>query len=255
MVAPWIPAAAGVPSWILAAAGGLIAGSFLNVVIHRMPRGESLLAPGSRCGACARPVRWRDNAPLVSFLLLAGRCRDCGVRIPWRYPVVEVLGAVVVATAPWREGPWAGVSWSLLLLLLVALAATDLERLVLPDRLTLPGAGAGLLLSFAPGAPEPLSAAMGALLGAGLLLGLRTAWLRLRGVEALGLGDVKLLLLIGAFLGPVGAFASVGIASLAGLLVAAPLLAARRIARDTPLPFGAFLALGAAAVRVASPLL
>lgn len=241
------------PFSLLAGAAGLIAGSFVNVLINRIPRGESVMAPRSRCPACAAPVRWRDNVPVISFVLLAGRCRDCGVRIAWRYPAVEALSAVAVGVAPWRDGPWAGIWWSLLLLLLLALAATDLERLVLPDRLTLPGAAAGWLLSFTPAGPEPLAAAGGALLGAGLLLGLRAAWLRFRRVEALGLGDVKLLLLIGVFLGPGGALASIGIASALGLLVAGPLLATGRIQPDTPLPFGAFLSLAAAGVLVAAP--
>ncbi len=236
---------------ILAGAAGLVVGSFLNVLIHRLPRGESVVSPPSRCPDCAARVRWRDNVPIVSFLLLAGRCRDCGVRIRWRYPVVEALSAAAVGFAPWHVGVWPGVSWSVLLLLLLALAATDLEHLVLPDLLTLPGAAAGLLLSLAPGGAGLPAAAGGALLGAGVLLGLRAVWLRWRGVEALGLGDVKLLLLIGAFLGPVGALASLGAASAAGLIVAAPLLAAGRIRRETPLPFGAFLALGAVVVLVA----
>lgn len=240
-------------SFWFAAAAGLVVGSFLNVAIHRLPRGESLIAPRSRCPACSASIRWRDNVPIASWLWLGGRCRACSGRIPLRYPAVEVTLAAVCVSAPWSAG-WgrAGV-WIVFLGLLVALAATDLESLVLPDRLTLPGAAIGLAASVLPGDPEPLLAVFGAALGAGLLLLLRAAWLWFRRVEAVGLGDVKMLLFVGSFLGPAGVFAAVGIAALLGLLAAAPLLAAGRIRRTTPLPFGALLAAGAAAVFLLDP--
>lgn len=231
---------------------GLVLGSFLNVVAHRLPRGESLLSPRSRCPACAAPIRARDNLPVLSFLLRRGRCRDCDSRISLRYPLVELLGAIIVATAPLGAGPAAAAAWILFGSLLLVLAVTDWERLLLPDALTLPGAVAGFALAFVRADLDPGASALGALLGAGLLFLLRLAWLRWRRVEALGKGDLKLLLLIGAFLGPGPTLGAVAVASAFGLAAAAPLLALGRIRRDTPLPFGSLLAVGAAVVRVAA---
>ena len=231
---------------------GLAVGSFLNVVIHRLPAGESLLLPGSRCPACAAPIRVRDNLPVISWLRLGGRCRDCRARIPVRYPLVEVLTGMLFWWAPEGGDPALAVSRVVLLSLLLALAVTDWERMVLPDALTLPGAALGLALAGPRSDLDLLTAAAGALLGAGLLFGLRALWLRFRGVEAVGLGDVKLLLLIGAFLGPAPALGAVALAAALGVLVAGPLLLLGRIRRDTPLPFGTLLALGAGAVFVVS---
>ena len=231
---------------------GLAVGSFLNVVIHRLPAGESVRFPGSRCPACAAPIRVRDNLPVVSWLRLGGRCRDCRARIPVRYPLVEVLTGVLFVWAPEGGDPALVVSRVLLLSLLLALAATDWERMVLPDALTLPGAALGLVLAGPRSDLDLLTAAAGALLGAGLLFGLRALWLRFRGVEAVGLGDVKLLLLIGAFLGPAPALGAIALAAALGVLVAGPLLLLGRIRRDTPLPFGTLLALGAGVVFVVS---
>ena len=231
---------------------GLVAGSFLNVLIHRLPAGESVLFPGSRCPACAAPIRVRDNLPVISWLRLGGRCRDCRARIPVRYPLVEMLTGVLFVWAPEGGDPALAVSRMLLLSFLLALAVTDWERMVLPDALTLPGAALGLVLSGPRSDLDLLTSATGALLGATLLFSLRALWLRFRGVEAVGLGDVKLLLLIGAFLGPSAALGAVALAAALGVLVAGPLLLLGRIRRDTPLPFGTLLALSAAIAFVVS---
>ncbi len=231
---------------------GLVAGSFLNVVIHRLPAGESVVFPRSRCPACAAPIRVRDNLPVISWLRLGGRCRDCRARIPVRYPLVEVSAGVLFVWAPEGGDPALVVSRVLLLSLLLALAATDWERMVLPDALTLPGAALGLVLAGPRSDLDLVTSAAGALLGAGLLFALRALWLRFRGVEAVGLGDVKLLLLIGAFLGPAPALGAIALAAALGVLVAGPLLLLGRIRRDTPLAFGTLLALGAGVVFVVS---
>ena len=231
---------------------GLAVGSFLNVLIHRLPAGESVLFPGSRCPACAAPIRAPDNLPVVSWLRLGGRCRDCRARIPVRYPLVEVLTGMLFVWAPAGGDPALMVTRVLLLTLLLALAVTDWERMVLPDALTLPGAALGLALAGPRSDLDLVTSAAGALLGAGLLFGLRALWLRFRGVEAVGLGDVKLLLLIGAFLGPAPALGAVALAAALGVLVAGPLLLLGRIRRDTPLPFGSLLALGAGVAFVVS---
>ena len=225
---------------------GLGVGSFLNVVIHRLPAGESVLFPGSRCPVCATPIRVRDNLPVLSWLRLRGRCRDCRARISARYPLVELLTGLLFVFAPEGGDPPLVVARLVLGSLLLALAMTDWERMVLPDALTLPGAAFGLLLAGPRSDLDLVSSAGGACLGAALLLLLRGLWLRFRRIEAVGLGDVKLLLLIGAFLGPSAALAAIALASALGVLVAGPLLLLGRIRRDTPLPFGTLLALGAA---------
>ncbi len=231
---------------------GLAAGSFLNVLIHRLPAGESVLFPRSRCPACAAPIRVRDNLPVVSWLRLGGRCRDCRAGIPVRYPLVELLTGLLFVWAPEGSDPALTASRLVLLSLLLALAVTDWERMVLPDALTLPGAALGLVLAGPRSDLDVVTSAAGALLAAALLFSLRVLWLRFRGVEAVGLGDVKLLLLIGAFLGPSAALGAVALAAALGVVVAGPLLFLGRIRRDTPLPFGTLLALGAGVVFVVS---
>ena len=231
---------------------GLVVGSFLNVLIHRLPAGESVLSPGSRCTACAAPIRFRDNVPVISWLWLGGRCRDCRARIPVRYPLVEMLTGVVFVFAPEGGDPALVVSRLFLLSLLLVLAMTDWEEMVLPDVLTLPGAALGLVLAGPRSDLDFVTSVTGAVLGASLLFLLRAVWLWFRGVEAVGLGDVKLLLMIGAFLGPSPALGAIALAAALGVLVAGPALLLGRIRRDTPLPFGTLLAIGAAVAFVAS---
>lgn len=231
---------------------GLGVGSFLNVLIHRLPAGESVLFPGSRCPACAAPIRVRDNVPVLSWLWLRGRCRDCRACISARYPLVELSTGLLFAFAPEGGDPALIVSRLVLGSLLLALAMTDWERMVLPDALTLPGAALGLVLAGPRPDLDLVTSAGGAFLGAALLFLLRALWLRFRRVEAVGLGDVKLLLLIGAFLGPSGALVAIALASALGVLAAGPLLLLGRIRRDTPLPFGTLLTLGAAVASVAT---
>lgn len=231
---------------------GLAVGSFLNVLIHRLPAGESVLFPRSRCPACAAPIRVRDNLPVISWLRLGGRCRDCRARISVRYPLVELLTGALFVWAPEGGDPALVVSRIVLLSLLLTLAVTDWERMVLPDALTLSGTALGLMLSGPRSDLDLLTSAAGALFGAALLFALRALWLRFRGVEAVGLGDVKLLLLIGAFLGPSAALGAVALAAALGVLVAGPLLLLGRIRRDTPLPFGTLLALSTGLAFVVS---
>lgn len=230
---------------------GLLVGSFLNVVIHRLPAEESLLFPRSSCPVCAAPIRAGDNVPLFSWLRLRGRCRDCGVPIPLRYPLVEVLTGVIALFAAASSDPVIVGTRAGFGVLLLLLAVIDWERLVLPDVLTLSGAALGLALAGPRADLDLFSAVAGAVLGAGLLLLLRVAWLWLRGVEAVGLGDVKLLLMVGTFLGPTPTLTAITLAAATGVLIAGPLLALGRIRRDTPLPFGTLLAIGAAAAFVA----
>lgn len=240
-----------IPLWYLygvTAALGLILGSFLNVVIHRLPREMSLIRPPSHCPACGRPVRWFDNLPLLSWVLLGGRCRSCRSPIPIRYPLVELAAAVLLVTMVIRFGlTWRGVEASVLSLLLLALAVIDLEHHLLPDWLTLPGIAVGLGWSFAKGLAAPRDAIIGAVLGAAIPLLVIVVYRWVRGVEGMGQGDVKLLAMIGAFLGWRGVLLSLVLGATSGAAIGIGLVAAGRGSRDTELPFGTFLCAGALA--------
>jgi leader peptidase (prepilin peptidase)/N-methyltransferase len=224
---------------------GLVIGSYLNVVIHRLPRGLSTVTPRSSCPACGAPIRARDNVPLVSWLLLGGRCRACGAPISWRYPAIEAVTALLFVACAVRFGPTpAAAAAALFCALMVALAAIDAEHLILPDRLTLPGIAAGLLLAPWVAGLGFLDALFGALLGAGLLLALWGGWYLLRREEGMGLGDVKMLALIGAFLGVKGVLVALFFAALSGALAGLALMWRKGVGLKAKLPFGAFLALG-----------
>ncbi len=233
---------------LYAALLGLVVGSFLNAVIHRVPRGQSLLRPGSRCPWCGASIRARDNLPLVSFLLLRGRCRRCTGPIAWRYPLVELMTAIAFVVCVERFGPrLEAAAAAALLSLLLALAAIDIEHFLLPDSLTFPGMAAGLALQpWIPGV-NWIEAAAGVLVGAGVLFLIAEAWAWLRREEGMGLGDAKLLAMIGAFLGWKGVLITLFLACLAGSLFGLALVVTARGSVKTRLPFGAFLALGAAA--------
>jgi len=228
-----------------AAVFGLIVGSYLNVVIYRLPRHLSTVLPRSRCPGCGAPIRARDNLPVVSWLLLGGRCRDCGARISPRYPLIEAATAALFVGCVAAFGvSVAAVAAALFGSLLIALAAIDVEHLLLPDRLTLPGIAIGFALQpFLPWGGWR-SALLGALLGGGILLALSAAWLLLRGEEGMGMGDVKMLAMIGAFLGWKGMAVTLFSASLLGAIVGLALLGRSRAGFKTKLPFGAFLSLG-----------
>ena len=247
------------PPWLLpavAAAYGLVLGSFLNVVIHRVPREMSLVRPRSHCPHCGAPVRWYDNVPLLSYLALGGRCRGCRAPISPRYPLVELACGALLAACVARFGVTVSAAAAVVLvLLLLPLAAIDLEHHLLPDVLTLPGIAAGLAFAAA-GALAPLrDAVIGAAVGAAVPYLVIVAYRVARGAEGMGLGDVKLLAMVGAFLGWRGALLTLGLGSCAGAVVGIALLATGRGRRDTELPFGVFLALAALAVLFFAPAL
>lgn len=233
------------PSWFVLtviAAYGLVLGSFLNVVIHRLPRGLSLLRPRSHCPGCGSPVAWYDNVPVLSFVLLGGHCRSCKTRISLRYPFVELASAALLIGVSTRFGInlW-GAEAAVFVLLLLPLALIDLEHHLLPDWLTLPGVLAGLVFSLAGGLVHPFEAAIGAVVGAAIPLIVMAVYRVIRGVEGMGLGDVKLLAMIGAFLGWRGVLLTLFIGACAGALVGVALIVAGRGRSDTELPFGTFL--------------
>lgn len=233
------------PSQLLVPAGvlvGAIIGSFLNVVIVRLPQKESLVAPRSRCRACGTELHWFDNIPVLSFLALRGRCRTCGAAISWRYPIVEAVTALTFALAAWRSTPLSDllVAW-LFLSALIAIAGIDLEHQIIPDRITLPGIAVGFVTSFLGTRVSWLDALLGILAGGGILF----AVILLSG-GGMGGGDMKLGAMIGAFLGYKLALLALFLAVILGGVVALGLLSAGIRRRKDPIPFGPFLACAAA---------
>lgn len=229
---------------ILSGALGLALGSFLNVLIVRLPAEESVLRPGSRCRSCGAPVRWVHNLPVVAWLLLRGRCASCGARIGWLYPVVELATAAVWIghAAAWGATPRA-LSGAVLLTLLLAIAIIDARHFLIPDELSLGGLAIGFLLSILPGPPSVPESAIGSIVGVGLLWIVAIAGSAAFGREAMGGGDIKLMAMLGAFLGWQGALLTIFLGALLGTLVFLP-IAWRS---DRLVPFGVFLALGAVA--------
>src|SRR5579883_1214219 len=220
---------------------GLLIGSFLNVCIHRWPRDLSVVRPRSRCPQCERQIAWYDNIPLLSYVVLRGRCRHCGAGISWRYPVVEALTGAAFFYFVWRAGGFtpAALKWCVFSAILIALIFTDVETLLLPDEFTIGGLCAGLALSWF--APPP--AFVGALIGAAVpsLALWAVGWLfeKLRHKEGLGFGDVKMIAMIGAFLGLPGALLSIALGAVVGAAAGLIWIAAtRKEAATYPLPFG-----------------
>ena len=232
---------------------GLVVGSFANVCIHRIPRGESVGYPPSRCPACGAAIRPWDNVPVLSYLLLRGRCRACRVPISPRYPLVEAAnGAAWAAVAAvYGPTPAAGVAMALVTALLV-LSLIDLDHHLLPNVITRPGIAAGLAASaLLPGPPTALEAALSAAGGYLAFFAVAETYRRTRGVEGLGQGDWKLAAMLGAFLGWQKMLLTIFVASVAGTLVGGLLiLFAGRDGRHA-LPLGTFLGLAGILVVLA----
>jgi leader peptidase (prepilin peptidase)/N-methyltransferase len=250
---------------------GLLIGSFLNVCIHRWPRGRSVARPRSHCVRCRKTIAWHDNIPVISYALLGGRCRHCGRRISLRYPVVELLTGLLWFYFVWKLGATvAALKLCVFSAIAIALLFSDLEKRILPDELTLGGTLIGL--AFAPFVPLHDESSMGLLWLAGLeltgrILSLMQAaigaavpafflwgggwlYLKIRRREGLGFGDVKLMVMIGAFLGLQATLATLLLGSIAGSVISLLFIwAAKKDASTYQLPFGTFL--GAAAVAVA----
>ncbi len=237
--------------YLLAGMVGLSVGSFLNVVITRLPQREQVALGRSCCPHCRHSLLWFDIIPLFSYIRLQGRCRWCGAAIPYRYPLVELAGALL-ALALWFTFPFSPLllAYGPFTMALLALSVIDLEQGLLPDAITLPGIGLGLLLSlFLPGLGF-LRAAAGALGGAVLFQGIAWGYKKWSGRPGMGGGDVKLMAMIGAFLGlealPWVIFFSASLGTLAGILV---VLAKGHWQegrwRCVPIPYGPFLAVGA----------
>ena len=252
--------------WLAASAAlGACIGSFLNVVIHRVPREESIVFPTSRCPACGAKIRPYDNVPVLSYLLLRGRCRACGASISPRYPAVEALTAALFALVFLHTGPTLALPFDFAFVAaLVALIFIDAEHMLLPNAITYPGIalalvaravvpntyGVGFLAEGAlAGQPAWLvslvGALVGALVGGGSLWLIGWLWEKLRGVEAMGLGDVKMMFMVGAYLGWPLTVLTIFLGVLTGSIIGVALML-RQGRRDMKmlLPFGIFLGLG-----------
>ncbi len=254
-------------SWALVLILGACVGSFLNVVVYRLPRGLSLLYPGSHCPRCKTPLGPTENLPILGWFLLRGRCRHCGDPIAWRYPAVEALtmGLFGLSIAILGFSPRGFLAWVLLSWLL-ALALVDLDTFLLPEALTRSGLLAGLLArlalpwlegsgSLAATGQSLVAGIAGAVLGIWLLegIGLVARWVLRR--EAMGGGDGKLLALIGMWLGWQGVVVALILGAVTGLMGSLLALARGRARLGKPIPFGPYLALGGAVAALAgSPL-
>lgn len=223
---------------------GLCVGSFLNVCIHRLPQGQSVVSPGSRCPHCGYELRWFDNIPVVSYAMLRGRCRRCGAAISVRYPIVELITMAVFVAHYFVFGADIVLVPRLLFAsALIALFAIDLEHHLLPNAITLPGIAAGLAFSLLL-PPGIQSALIGVLVGGGVLWLIGEAYFRIAGQEGMGGGDVKMLAMIGAFLGWKLVLVTLVFSSIAGSLIGGLVLATRRGGLKYALPYGTFLAIG-----------
>ena len=219
---------------------GLCVGSFLNVVIARLPDGRSLVTPGSACPRCGAAIAWYDNVPVLSFLLLRARCRHCRGAISWRYPLVELATGFLFALAVLSRGTGVDLFPALVLAaVLVAVTGIDLDHQIIPDVVTLPGIVAGLAFSVITGQPRWSDALIGVLVGGALFFLIIVAS---RG--GMGGGDMKLAAMLGAFLGWRALLVAIMAAVLAGGLLAIALLALGRRGRKDAVPFGPFLAMG-----------
>jgi leader peptidase (prepilin peptidase)/N-methyltransferase len=224
---------------------GLVIGSFLNVVIHRLPRDMSLLRPPSSCPGCGGRIKPYDNIPVLSYLLLRGRCRACGRRISPEYPAVEALtaaGFVLVYLHAGREVGLELAAGCVFTSALIALGFIDYHHQILPDAITLPGLVLALAYSFFRDDLTVRGALLGAVVGAGFLLVVYGAYLLVRKKEGLGMGDVTMMLMVGAFLGPLRTVLVLILGSLAGAIVGVYVILRKGKDFQFALPFGTFLA-------------
>src|SRR5438094_2523284 len=239
---------------IYAFALGAIVGSFLNVVIHRYPREESIVFPASHCPHCLKPIRWFDNVPVLSFIVLAGRCRACRAPISIRYPLVEVANALFYLAIFERTGvDLAFLPISAIVSMTIVLIYIDAEIQILPDVIDLPGVVVGFSIgALAVGARNAtmlvseslLDSLAGAVIGAGFLLAVALTYKLVRRIEGMGLGDVKMMAMIGATVGWRGVLAALLVGSVIGAVIGVPIALRTEKRMQYALPFGVFLGFG-----------
>ncbi len=268
--------------FIITGVFGAIIGSFLNVVIHRLPQEESIVFPNSRCPTCAAAIGWYDNIPVLSYLVLRGKCRACKTGIAIRYPAVELLTALLYVGVTWRDGLSIALPFDLIFVsALVALIFIDAEHMLLPNAITYPGVifalvarfviplasgvahfddleslSRGMLYGLPLWAASLIGAVIGGLIGGGSLWLMGWTWEKLRGIEAMGLGDVKMMFMVGAYLGWRLTILTIFLGVLSGSLIGIALMVRQgRRNMQMLLPFGVFLGIGAiAALLIGSPI-
>jgi leader peptidase (prepilin peptidase)/N-methyltransferase len=235
------------PLYIVAAVlVGLSVGSFVNVIIFRLPRELSVVKPRSFCPECRRSIPWYENIPLLSYIVLGGRCRGCRAPIPARYPIVEATGGILAVLVLLRFGTsYDAIAAYAFLMALVAVTLIDWDHRIIPDEITLSFLLAGLVWSFLGGNVNPLHSFLGALAGGGVLYGVGLVYKLVRHAEGMGGGDVKLMAMIGAFLGIKFVLPVIVLASLAGTLYGVVLLRSGKGGKAA-VAFGSFLAPAAA---------
>jgi len=240
-----------IPLLLILGIFGLLFGSFLNVCISRLPAGESVVSPRSRCPSCRTLIQWYDNIPVLSYVVLSGKCRKCGKSISPLYPAIEIATAAgfVIQGAVFGGAPELLISRLVLTAILIVLFGTDLQTQRLPNVLTYSGTIIGLAFSVI-NPPGVVACVLGAVLGAGVLLFIRWVWRVWKGVDAMGLGDVKMLAMIGAFLGWQQVIVVLFLSSLAGAVIGVSLAIVGGRSMQTKLPFGTFLALAAFAASL-----
>ena len=233
-------------AWIVSALAGMVGltiGSFLNVYTLRWPEDESVVFPGSHCPKCGKPIRWYDNVPVFGYVLLGGRCRACREPISLQYPLVELATGLVWAGMFSYEGfSFEALRGALLLTILFGIALTDARFYIIPDQFSLGGLVLGLGLAFLPGGLDPLQALLGAVLGFVLLKFVAVAGKWMFKKDAMGGGDIKMMAMIGAFLGWEGVLLTVFLGALLGSVIFGPI----SYKTKKLVPFGIFLAAGAA---------
>ena len=261
-------------AYIILGVVGAIIGSFLNVVIHRIPREESIVFPNSRCPSCGAVIAFYDNVPLLSYVALRGRCRSCKTHISARYPAVELLTALLFVAVTWRDGLTLALPFDLAFVsAILALVFIDAEHMILPNAITYPGIvfalvarlaipyllgrayfddlaplADGLLAGMPLWSASLIAALIGALIGGGSLWLTGWAWEKLRGIEAMGLGDVKMMFMVGAYLGWRLTILTIFMAVLSGSIIGIALMLRQgRPNMQMLLPFGVFLGIGSIA--------
>jgi len=218
---------------------GLISGSFLNVVIYRLPRGESIISPPSHCPECGHELSPLELVPVISYFLLKGRCRECGSKISVRYPLVELgTGIIFLANAYFFTEILVVITGIILGGLLLVLSLIDIDRQILPDKLTIPGLALGLIMSFIRPDIHPLTAVAGVFAGGGFLFVIAFAS---RG--GLGGGDIKMMAFVGSFIGPAQVMLAIFLGAFIGLMANVPGLIGGNVGLKSRLPFGPFLAI------------
>ncbi len=225
---------------------GLCIGSFLNVCIYRLPSERSIVHPASACPACGTPLRWYDNIPVISYLLLRGRCRACKAGISFRYPMVEMLSALFALAVFLRFGPRAeSLVFFVFIAALLVITFIDIDHRIIPDVISLPGIPIGFAASFLLPQVSWHASLLGILIGGGSLFAIAWGYRLLTGKDGMGGGDIKLLAMIGAFIGWHGVLFTIMAASFTGTLAGLLVMIKNRKNMKLAVPFGPFLAIGA----------